>query len=656
MTDQPTIACFAQIHDYAREKLLLIGERLNLLPSEEPANLIDEVLVGLCKSHQVKDDSSSGSKSLLNGLLSKEAFEKLYLHLCEKTRILYTNVGRHRFAIKAAIDLAKFHLKQKDYSLAETYLERALHTFGQRQWEVLHIDVLEPLAECLCYLQMFDRYLWSLACLSCTKTLSFEKRVHYSKEFLNITEKNLGKGHIINTEPVLNIEDVKIDLVKEIGHIGEIVTVILNLRSNLPLEFRCDGIEIRLRYTETDSAKLSEVDGENTPSKPVSDVVKWSEIFKKPDSENIDNSERKLGLLQRIRSKRTPKQTEQPSRNDNATPEKASVPDNMAQPKRVPSSKVISRKLDLNSEKNTVEKNSVTLAEMARGSPLAKEIFDDRFKGEFIRTDSASSSLSNVSIVSDVNESAAEKIVKNHDFDAVENTKERTDSINKLPSDSNGSNEFKIGDNNGNGTTQEISDNNNLVFDDTVLETEAIDMTGGTSDAGDVDFNARGSNEADANGKESTEANCDAMGLNKVDSSEASSILADTNAAESNVTESVIVESNALGPNGMLCNVATADEADSARAGANDVDSTTLSFNNVDSSATDVNRAESKDADANALHTGQTDSNSPGFTAADTDTVGFDGVDSNAEILAEEDMGYLDETDKDTNGYKLYLL
>ncbi len=275
---QPTIACLAQISDYAREKILLLGKILNLLPSDTPSLSSNDVTSGLCKSYNVKDDAISGSKSLMIGLSSKTEFEKLYLHACERTKALYTNVGRHRFAMKVAIDIAKFSLQQDNYDLAESYLENALHTFGKRQWETLHIDVLEPLAICLCKHDVIDRYLWSLACLSCTKTLTYDKRLHYAQEFLNITRNDTTKPQVINTEPVIGLEEVKIDLVKEIGHIGEAVSVTLKINSHLPLEFSCDQMEIRLRYTQTDSVRLSEVDGDVANTSFQSDASKWSEV------------------------------------------------------------------------------------------------------------------------------------------------------------------------------------------------------------------------------------------------------------------------------------------------------------------------------------------------------------------------------------------
>eukprot|EP00794_Sanderia_malayensis_P000293 gene293-919_t len=407
ITDQQAVACFAQIYDYSREKLLLIGESFNLLPSEEAAKSTNDIAAGLCKTYQVKDDSCSGSKSLLNAISSKKAFEQLYLQLCEKTRLLYTKVGRHRFAMKVGIDLAKFHLRQKDYSLAEVFLERALHTFRQTRWEVLHIDVLEPLADCLCHLKMSERYLWSLACLSCTKTLPVEKRLHYGKEFLRITKEKDDKVHTINTEPLISIEDVKISLVKEIGHIGEIISVILCLQSNLPLEFNCDGMDIRVRYMETDHQNRSfEVDGGSVDTKLTQQTTQWSEILPKPVAQSPDESERgKVSLLQRIRSRRGgAKQNDATNVNDNDNNEKSPSADNMPTAKRGQSSK--GRRLDMNTSAGpNMEKT--TLAEMAKTITL-KDKAEERLKSsELTRnaSSSSSSSLSNVSIVSDLSES-----------------------------------------------------------------------------------------------------------------------------------------------------------------------------------------------------------------------------------------------------------
>ena len=407
-SSQKVMASLAQVLDYAREKLFLLGQECRLLPGEEPAKeLVADVVLGLCKSQPVKEGNEVGTRSLLNALNSKTNFDKLYLRTCGRTKSLFSSVGRLRFANRVGIDMAKYYIMKHKYGNAEMLFRTALSEFNQSNWTGLYIDVLEPLATCQAEVESFDNYLRSLAALACAGSLSLDKRMRYAERFLHSTLNEAKKAYSISTDPILTIEDVKIDVSKEIGHVGETINVVLTLRNNMLIEIRFDEIEIRMRYTETGKVRLSSVDGEFSSLQRKADRVNWSELFnEQPEPSSPSNP--KSGLLQRIKSRRIVKQKDNGSRDTTDNSPIASSPGpNENENDDVIINKFFSSPLAADRPR--------TLAEIAKELPRSLSMSDNSDEGKSERTtqpiaipnggidcrcDSAASSLSVVSISS----------------------------------------------------------------------------------------------------------------------------------------------------------------------------------------------------------------------------------------------------------------
>ena len=307
--DLSTKAYVAQICDYAREKLKSLGEICRMFPdmtsNELSQNCAKSLVKGLCSYHIESVGKESSSSALSEALSSQAAFEKLYLKLSGRTQNLFTEIGRHRFAMKVEIDLARFCLSKGDYESAETKLEKALNVYDKQKWSILHTDVLVPLAECQAKHDIFDRYLSSLPLLACAPILTESKRTYYTEELLKLAYDDRILPHTVNSEPILKIEDVSIDLIKEIGQIGEEVSVNLRLRNNLPMPLDCDEIVLGLRYS-VDQAKADQEDAVSVSPRLKMEFPKMFDVLQDPDEKSCEETlaDRKPGLLKRIRSKR----------------------------------------------------------------------------------------------------------------------------------------------------------------------------------------------------------------------------------------------------------------------------------------------------------------------------------------------------------------
>ena len=365
------MTALAQVSDYARQKLFLLGQECQLLPGQEPVReVITEVTSGICKSQPVKEDNVVGSRVLLKALSSPKDFDKLYLRVCGKTMSLFNSVGRVRFASRIGIDMARYYMTKGEYGSAEMQLSAALSHFNQSNWTSLYIDVLEPLATCQAELKSFDNYLPSLAALSCAETLSPEKRLLYAEKLLLCVRHEVDKACTTSLDPILTLEEVKIDLIKEIGHIGETINVILTLRNNLSREIQVDEIEVRMRYTETDKVRLSSVDGGINYLQRSSDRIEWSELFDQTE-EQMSPSTQKTSIFQRIKSKRIVKQKETDNRDNVDGRSVGATSDNEIENSSAFATQFFSNDLPLATE------GPKTLAEIAKGLPRTFSIEEE---------------------------------------------------------------------------------------------------------------------------------------------------------------------------------------------------------------------------------------------------------------------------------------
>ena len=408
ISTQRVMASLAQVCDYAREKLFFLAQECQLLPGQEPVQeLVTEIVSGLCLSQPFQEGNQRGSSILLNALNSQSTFDKLYLRICGKTKSLFNSVGRVRFANRAGIDMARYYIMKCRYSDAKKQLTAALSDFYESKWTSLYIDVLEPLSVCQSELDDFVDYLGSLAKLSCSKTLSLEKRASYSEKFLESIQRKEKGSCTTPAVPVITIENVNIDLVKGIGSVGEVVNVEFTLRNNLVKEIHFDEIEVRMGYTETENEGLSSVDGISNSLQRDSQKVNWSELIT-TENEELSPSVQKAGIFQRIKSMRSMKQKEVENRNNIDSSQITSSPIYEDDSIDAPATHFFPDDLPLAGGRPK------TLAELAKELPRTLSMSDDSDDNKTVnsidqatipfsevqRSDSAASSLSVVSISS----------------------------------------------------------------------------------------------------------------------------------------------------------------------------------------------------------------------------------------------------------------
>ena len=316
ISTQGVMASLAQVYDYAREKLLFLAQECQLLPGQEPVQeLVTDIVSGLCLSQPFQEGNQRGSSILMNALNSQSTFDKLYLRVCGRTKSLFNSIGRVRFANRAGIDMARYYIMKRKYSDAEKQLTVAISDFRASKWTSLYMDVLEPLSECQSELNDFVDYLESLARLSCSETLTVDKRALYGEKFLESIRRKEEGTYNTAAVPVITIENVSIDLIKGIGSVGEDVNVKFTLRNNLLKEIEFDDIEVRMGYTETENEGLSSVDGISNSLQRDSHKMHWSELITE-ENEELSPSVQKGGIFQRIKSMRGMKQKEAENRNN----------------------------------------------------------------------------------------------------------------------------------------------------------------------------------------------------------------------------------------------------------------------------------------------------------------------------------------------------
>ena len=302
----------SQLHDYMRQKILLLGKVTGLYYShkqtETEKDTCELLTTGFGKYPGVKKDVSSAPiTSLKTALSSKECFETFYTEVAIKSMRLFTEVKRLHLAMVVGIDLAKFYLEHGKYSDAEPLLEKAWGIYKQQKWETLYTDVLMPLAACQLKHKLYSQYLSSVTLLSCVQCLPFPTRQYYSNELIKLCKDDTLKLPVINTDPVFTITDVRIDLVKNKGHIGDTVNVYVKLTNQITEKLSCKYASISLRHCDLNNPR-SFSDEPTSPRKTIFDQTDYGmhislASIEKP-KEAIKEPLTPSNILKRIKSHR----------------------------------------------------------------------------------------------------------------------------------------------------------------------------------------------------------------------------------------------------------------------------------------------------------------------------------------------------------------
>ena len=246
-------ALLAQLQDYMRQKLLLLGTITGLFynrnQTEEESRETSMLLLGFGNNENVKKEATSVVSVLKDAFSCSLNYKKFYLDTSIRCMELFYDIKRNHFGMLVAMDIANFYLEQENYMEAEPLLEKAWNVYKEQKWEKLYTNVLIPLADCQYKHQVHDRYLNSLTLLACAHCLPQKTRQHYSKELLKLsqTSNNLPVTEI---SPILEVTNLKVNLVKNKGHIGDTVVFSLTLNNSLLTNLTCNLISIYLKHRD----------------------------------------------------------------------------------------------------------------------------------------------------------------------------------------------------------------------------------------------------------------------------------------------------------------------------------------------------------------------------------------------------------------------
>lgn len=250
---------YAHMYNYMREKFHYLGQITGLYYNREPTydeKKLSELLIsGFGKNPSRKNEMPSSIKLLNAALSSKDAYESLYLEFSEKTIKLMSDLRRLHFSMYVGIDLAKYHVQYERFDIAEVLLDKAWSIYKQQKWESLYTDVLIPLADCQLKHNLKTRYISSIAMLSCAKCLPEDTQKYYTDELLKLSKDVSIESRVIGIDPVLKIVDIHINLVKNKGHIGDMIHITVDVINELNIDLECKSISIVLKHGDLNNPK-----------------------------------------------------------------------------------------------------------------------------------------------------------------------------------------------------------------------------------------------------------------------------------------------------------------------------------------------------------------------------------------------------------------
>lgn len=246
-------ALLAQLQDYMRQKLLLLGTITgffyNRNQNEEESRETAMLLLGFGNNENSKKEATSVVSVLKDAFSCSLNYKKFYLDTSIRCMELFYDIKRNHFGMLVAMDIANFYLEQENYIEAEPLLEKAWNVYKEQKWETLYTNVLIPLADCQYKHQVHDRYLNSVTLLACAHCLPQKTREHYSKELLKLSQAS-NNLPITEISPILEVIHLKLNLVKNKGHVGDTVVFSLTLNNNLVTNLTCNLISIYLKHRD----------------------------------------------------------------------------------------------------------------------------------------------------------------------------------------------------------------------------------------------------------------------------------------------------------------------------------------------------------------------------------------------------------------------
>lgn len=204
------VSCFqhcAPIWNLAKDKLYELGKLCGLLPGFTPTSEQLHTVVQLSagigdepeteemfvetqpqiekKSHSPnRKPKKSSTQKLKDALGANEAFQKLYLELCELAISTYKHVSRLRSARLVGLDLGNFYCALNEPNKAVVFFTDLLRELKSENWNHLASQTLLELASC--YRKMDDLLAYTKTCstISCCLEMEILVRTFYFDEFL----------------------------------------------------------------------------------------------------------------------------------------------------------------------------------------------------------------------------------------------------------------------------------------------------------------------------------------------------------------------------------------------------------------------------------------------------------------------------------------
>uniref|UniRef100_T2MG50 Trafficking protein particle complex subunit 10 n=1 Tax=Hydra vulgaris TaxID=6087 RepID=T2MG50_HYDVU len=292
--DRVFSTCMANLYYYLFSKLYVIGQLTGLYYYRKQTEVeivnVNNLLTGIGKHHVSKKDTYSFSKSLKSALQSQSKFGELFIQIASKSMESFKELNYKHFTVRVGVQLANYYLEHEQYLDADSLLQEAQNIYKNQKWEVLHNDILIPLAHCQSKLKSYKQYLKSVCVLACSPYLSLSKKLHYNEELIRLmSENNLG---CISTEPLIKIKKIRIPLVKGKGHIGDYISARTSFTQNTLVK--------RIKeHRRTWSRNKNIPDLNDTDGPAVSKVLSSSV---KSSSESLENIKRSGSSLERTNS------------------------------------------------------------------------------------------------------------------------------------------------------------------------------------------------------------------------------------------------------------------------------------------------------------------------------------------------------------------
>ncbi|XP_012556503.2 uncharacterized protein LOC100207710 isoform X1 [Hydra vulgaris] len=257
--DRVFSTCMANLYYYLFSKLYVIGQLTGLYYYRKQTEVeivnVNNLLTGIGKHHVSKKDTYSFSKSLKSALQSQSKFGELFIQIASKSMESFKELNYKHFTVRVGVQLANYYLEHEQYLDADSLLQEAQNIYKNQKWEVLHNDILIPLAHCQSKLKSYKQYLKSVCVLACSPYLSLSKKLHYNEELIRLmSENNLG---CISTEPLIKIKKIRIPLVKGKGHIGDCVSVHVQVDFELKESFFCQKAVVYFKYFDTNTSQAN---------------------------------------------------------------------------------------------------------------------------------------------------------------------------------------------------------------------------------------------------------------------------------------------------------------------------------------------------------------------------------------------------------------